>query len=54
MGILLIIVPYWIEPENMQKFIITQYENLTRKKLPKMPHFDYKQFYYSGGLDKFL
>jgi len=54
MEVLLIIVPYWIEPENMQKFIITNYENLTGVKLPKMPNFDYKQFYFSGGLENFL
>jgi len=54
MNVLLIIVLYWIKPEKMQKFIIFQYENLTSKKLPEMPKFDYKQFYFRGGLDKFL
>lgn len=54
MNVLLIIVPYWIEPENMQKFIISQYENLTNKKLPEITEYDYKRFYFKGGLDKFL
>ncbi len=53
-GILLIIIPFTVRLSEMQEEIINQYVNLTGNKLPKMPKYDYKQFFYNDNLDRFL
>ena len=52
--ILLIIIPYTVKIREMQNYIIKQYEILTGNTLPKMPKYDYKQFFYNDNLDRFL
>ena len=54
MKITLITVPYLIEPDQMQEFIIAEYEKITGKRLPRMPRYDYTQFFTKGDLDRFL
>ena len=43
--ITLIRVPYFIHPNNMEQYIINQYEDLSNEKLPINPKIDYNKFY---------
>ena len=50
----LIIIPYTVKIDKMQEEIKKQYESKTKKKLPAMPKYDYKRFFYHENLDQFL
>jgi len=41
----LIQVPYYIPLNEMQQYIINQYEHLSNQKLPNVPKIDYNKFY---------
>jgi hypothetical protein len=43
--VILIQVPYFISPTNMQQYITNQYEHLSNQKLPNIPEIDYNKFY---------
>ncbi len=43
--VILIQVPYYISPSEMQQYIINQYEKLSNQKLPDIPDIDFNKFY---------
>ncbi len=53
--IILIVIPYTIVPENMQDYIVNEFETKTGIKLPKLPKFNHKtRFIQSTTLINFL
>lgn len=44
-GVILIQIPYYIKMDSIQKYITTEYERLTNKKLPPISKIDYNKFY---------
>ncbi len=53
-NVILITIPYTIKLYEMQGEIIYQYEELSGEELPRLPKYDYKQFFYNYNLDRFL
>lgn len=54
-NIILIIIPYTIIPENMQNYIVKEFESKTEIELPKLPKFNHQnRFVQSTTLNNFL
>jgi hypothetical protein len=44
-NVTLIRIPYYVHPNNIQRYITNKYERLSNKKMPEIPKIDYNKFY---------
>ena len=44
-NVILIQIPYYVHPSNIQQYITTKYEHLSNKRLPIIPKIDYNKFF---------
>ncbi len=46
-NVILIQIPHYVHPNNIQRYITNKYEHLANKKMPKIPKIDYDKFYHT-------
>ena len=44
-NVILIQIPYFVPPNNIQRYITNKYERLVNKKMPEIPKIDFNKFY---------
>jgi len=51
-NVILIQIPYYVHPSNIQQYITTKYDHLSNKRLPIIPKIDYNKFFNTNNAQK--